>query len=451
MTGRWHRPLLPAYLGLCLLLGGSTEGVWTNLALQLGAIPLIALSLATVGGDQTPRRARHLLAIAFGAIAIVVLQLVPLPPSVWASLPGRGFVAHGFTLLGEPLPWLPLSLTPVQTIVSGCFLLPPLAVILWIIRGGALSLRATVAVLLVVGVAGAALGLRQIATGDLNLYFYAFSNWGKAPGFFANSAHMAILMLASVPFLAALAIDLNDGGRKGGKGTALAFGGTAILLVLLALIAVNSSGAVLALTAPVLFLSVALWGGRGVAWLRRLAFPIGLVAITGAVALTYLSGRSQASNQTSFDTRSVIWTHSREALDKFGLAGSGVGSFAEIYRRFEPPATIDLTYVNHAHNDFLELALETGLPGIVLIALFLLWWGRAAWTAWRGPYENAYARAATIASGAILIHEMVEFPLRSPAIAALFAMCVGLMAMVSTLSGKRLDGDLWTSRHLVVD
>lgn len=451
MTRRWQKPLLPVYLGLCLVLGGSTEGVWTNFALQLGAVLMIALSLATSRDDYAPRRARHLFAIAIGALAIVLLQLLPLPPSIWTSLPGRGVVVRGFELLGEQLPWLPLSLSPVQSIVSGCFLLPPLAVIVWIVRGGQLSLRATVGVLLLVDVAGAVLGLRQIATGDMSLYFYTFSNWGKAPGFFANSAHMAILMLASVPFLAALAIDLNDGGKKGGRGTALVLGGLAILLVFLTLIALNSSGAVLALTAPVLFLSVALWGGRGVAWLRRLAIPIGLVAVVGAGALTYLSGRSQASNLISLNTRSVIWKLSREAFGKFGLAGSGVGSFPEIYRRFEPTATIDMTYVNHAHNDFLELALETGLPGMLLIALFLLWWGRVAWTAWRGPYENAYARAATIASGAILIHELVEFPLRSPAIAALFALCVGLMAVVSTLPTKQLKGDLRESRHLVID
>lgn len=450
MTRCWQRPLLPVYLALCLLLGGSTEGIWTNLALQIGAILLIALAMVT-REDAPSRRARQLVALAIAAVALVLLQLVPLPPGLWSVLPGRAFVAHDFALLGEPMPWMPLSLSPVLTIVSGCFLLPPIAVLLWIVRGGALSLRATVAVLVAVGIAGAVLGLRQIASGNPDLYFYAFSNWGKAPGFFANSAHMAILMLATIPFLAALVIDLNDGAGKGGRGTAVALAGFAVMLVLLALIAINSSGAVLALTAPVLFLSVALWGGRGVAWLRRLAVPIGVVALAGAIALTFLSGRSQAANHTSVDTRAIIWTYSGEAVSQFGLTGSGVGTFSGVYRRFEPVATVDLTYVNHAHNDFLELALETGLPGMILIALFLVWWGRAAWAAWRGPNENAYARAATIASGAILIHEIVEFPLRSPAIAALFALCVGLMAVVGRLPVKRGEGDLWASRHLVID
>ena len=38
MTRSWQAVLLPLYLAACLMLGGSTDGVWTNLALQDGAL-----------------------------------------------------------------------------------------------------------------------------------------------------------------------------------------------------------------------------------------------------------------------------------------------------------------------------------------------------------------------------------------------------------------------------
>ncbi len=451
MTRAWQKPLLPLFVGACLLLGGSTDGVWTNLALQLAAVLLIAVSLATPAAERAPRRARHLLALAIAALALIAIQLVPLPPSLWSTLPGREFVVADLTLLGAPLPWLPLSLSPAETLTSAMFLLPPLAIVLWIVRGGILSLRATIGVLLLVGLAGAILGLRQIASGNLDLFFYRYSSWGKAPGFFANSTHMAALMLASVPFLAALVIDLGDRRSDRGRGAGLAIGGIALFAILMALVVINSSGAVLMLSAPVLFLTVTLWGGRGVAWLRKLAVPLLIAAVAGALALTFLSGRTQTANDTSIGTRSLIWSHSAEAVADFFPAGSGVGSFKTVYPRFEDPAAVDLTYVNHAHNDYLELALETGLPGMILIALFLWWWARSAWSAWRGAHENVYARAATIVSGALLIHELVEYPLRSPAIAALFALSIGLMAMHAVLPGKRREGDLWATRHLAID
>lgn len=451
MTRAWHRPLLPIYLVACLLLGGSTQGVWTNLLLQVGALGLLAVALASRSDNRAPRRARHLVMLAVAALGLVAIQLIPLPPPLWTALPGRGFVVEDLRLLGVPLPWLPLSLTPLETLIAGTFLLPPLAIVVWIVRGGALSLRATVGGLLLVGLAGAVLGLRQVGSGNLDLFFYRFSSWGKAPGFFANSAHMAALMLASVPFLAALVIDLGDRARDRGRGAGIAIGAIALFVILMAMVAINSSGAVLLLSAPVLFLTVALWGGRGVAWLRKLAVPLLVVALAGAVALTFMSGRTQTANDTSIATRSVIWSHGGEALSAFAPVGSGIGSFDQIYRRFESAATVDATYINHAHNDYLELAIETGIAGIVLIALFLLWWAHAAWSAWRGPHENVYARAATIASGAMLIHEMVEYPLRSPAIGALFALCIGLMAMLAVLPGKQRKGDLWATRHLSID
>lgn len=451
MISTWRKPLLPAFVGACLLLGGSTTGVWTNLALQLAAIALIAVSLATPSGERAPRRARQLIGIALATVGLVAVQLVPLPPAVWTALPGRDFVIADLALLGLPPPWLPLSLAPLETLMSAAFLLPPLAILLWIVRGGALSLRATVAVLLLIGLAGAVLGLRQIGSGDMDLFFYRFSSWGKAPGFFANSTHMAVLMLASVPFLAALIIDVGDRLRDRGRSAGLEIGGIALFVIFMALIVINSSGAVLLLSAPVLFLTIALWGGRGVARLRRFSIPLVAAALAGAITLTFLSGRTQTANDTSIGTRSLIWSHSAKAVAEFAPAGSGIGSFAKVYQRFEDAAEVDLTYVNHAHNDYLELALETGLPGVVLIALFLWWWARAAWSVWRGAHENVYARAATIVSGALLIHELVEYPLRSPALAALFALSVGLMALHGVLPGKRQEGDLWATRHLSID
>jgi O-antigen ligase len=79
--------------------------------------------------------------------------------------------------------------------------------------------------------------------------------------------------------------------------------------------------------------------------------------------------------------------------------------------------------VNHAHNDFLEVALETGVFGIALMLAFLAWFGRRAWAAWRTDREGAnLARAATLAIVAVLGFSLVEYPLRTSAMAVIFAM-----------------------------
>ena len=73
---------------------------------------------------------RQLLVLTALMLLVPLIQLVPLPPSIWTALPGRAPVADGFRLLGQPLPWLPMSLAPARTVASLLWLLPALAVLL---------------------------------------------------------------------------------------------------------------------------------------------------------------------------------------------------------------------------------------------------------------------------------------------------------------------------------
>jgi len=82
----------------------------------------------------------------------------------------------------------------------------------------------------------------------------------------------------------------------------------------------------------------------------------------------------------------------------------------------------------HAHNDYAEVALELGAGGVALVLLFLAWWAAAVWRAWRSAEAGPFARAGAIASAAMLVHSLVDFPLRTAAIAACFGACIALLA-----------------------
>jgi Lipid A core - O-antigen ligase and related enzymes len=105
--------------------------------------------------------------------------------------------------------------------------------------------------------------------------------------------------------------------------------------------------------------------------------------------------------------------------------------------------------MNHAHNDYAELALETGVPGLAVLIVFLLWWGGAVARVWRSVEAGPYARAASIASAAILVHSLVDFPLRTAAISACFGMCLALLAdrRAPPVNDK---SDLRPVRHIVL-
>lgn len=434
--------VIPLYLMLCIFLGGSTRGVWANMVLQLLAIVIIAWAALTPRSTQRSRSQYGLVGLLALTLLLIAIQLVPLPPAIWTALPGREFVATGYELLGQPLPWLPISLAPYQSIASALWLLPPIAVLAGMLKLHAYRTSWLAAALCVATFAAVLVGTLQVASGDpasSPWYFYEFSNFGQATGFFANSNHMATLLIVAIPLLAAL-FGISRTREKSTQAsvskTATLAGGLIVILLGLAL---NGSLAGWGLGVPVVAATALL----GVTLKPSAArWTIAGVALLGAAALAFMfssplqSIPSSGAGQ-SVETRATIFKKSLAAARDFAPLGSGVGTFANIYPRYEDPASVDATYVNHAHSDFIEIILETGIPGLVLILLFLFWWVRRFAAIWRSPTVDRYARAATIASAAILAHSSVDYPLRTSAISATFAMCLALM--VQPRRGMRMD------------
>jgi O-antigen ligase len=425
--------LIPVYLLLCLLIGGaSAAGFWNNLALQLIGLAIIFWSLAAERSTPMSTASRQATAILLLAILLVLVQIVPLPPSVWTHLPGREPVAAGFALLGRPLPWLPLSLEPYATIDSALWLIPAVAVFLGIARLGAFRAPSMAWVLAGTTIASVAIGALQVAAGEGSpWYFYRITNYGAMTGFFANANHLATLLVATIPFLTALYLNAVGKGRSVQKSSALFVVLAGTLTVVFVGIIVNRSIAGVGLSVPVLAASGLLLLSRK----RRLpvwAVPLVALLLVGSVAAAFsapfnnnLTGEQA---KTAEDSRFHSFSRTAAAAADFMPVGSGIGTFQQVYREREDRDAVGRYFMNHAHGDYLELALETGVPGLALLLLFLLWWARQTLALWRAEEPDYFGRAATIASAAILAHSAVDYPLRTAAIGAVFAMCCALMA-----------------------
>src|SRR5947199_27829 len=103
------------------LLGDPARGPSLPLSgrVESGAQPVAAV-------QPLPKSPRALLLILLAGLAVVAVQLVPLPPSLWAH--GlRARIADSYALLGQPVPWLPISLTPYSTLNSVLGVIPPVA------------------------------------------------------------------------------------------------------------------------------------------------------------------------------------------------------------------------------------------------------------------------------------------------------------------------------------
>ena len=115
--------------------------------------------------------------------------------------------------------------------------------------------------------------------------------------------------------------------------------------------------------------------------------------------------------------------------------GSGLGTFVPVYATFERPEdTIPNSFANHAHNDFLELWLNTGVVGLALAGIFVIWLGWRSFALWRNaPAAGAseldwtLARSATLIVGLLLVHSLFDYPLRTGAMMAVMAFACALL------------------------
>jgi len=442
------RPLVaPAYLLLCIILGGSVQGVWANFALQLIGLAILVW-VAERRENLAPHDRLPLLLILL-ALLVVALQLIPLPPEIWTRFPGRSGIARGYDLLAILRPWLSISELPYEAVSTTFALLPPLAIFA---LGATDNSRGMAGALLIGTALAIVVGALQVASGPTSAwYFYPITNTG-AVGFFANGNHMATLLLAAIPFVPALLLSGKSQQRLRGKSAATITIAIAALGLILIGIALNRSLAALLLVVPVLLATGLM---IPVGWrLRWVGVPLVVVGLAGAVAALSTnplnSTSASSAKEYSLQSRQHIWRTTAAAIAETFPVGTGLGSFQQVYRLQENPDRVDATYVNHAHNDYLELAMELGLPGILLILAFFAWWGRRLAQIWSSNLSSPFDRAATIASAAILAHSVVDYPLRTSAMAAVFAMCIGILARFRPAERASARSDSTGPRHVTI-
>jgi O-antigen ligase len=442
---------VPLYLLLCIVLGGSTQGIYSNLALQLIGLLIISWSLIARPAAPLALPARPLLLLAGATTVLLLLHLVPLPPALWTMLPGREGIAEAYRLAGQAMPWLPISVVPYDTMATGLTLVPPLAVLTAMLFQRAYRPSWIAAAILLGTFAAVLLGALQVGSADplkSPWYFYRHSNFGFATGFFANSNHMGALLVVSIPFLVALVRRLRESGKRQRSGPGAVIVALAGVLTLGVGVILNGSLAVLLLGVPAAAISATMLLSKR-RQLRKPAIAAALVSLT-AVLVVYLSPlheRLIGGNASSAASRQQMWSTTVPAIGDFMPLGSGAGTFADVYPAYEDPAEVTPTIVNHAHNDYLEAALEFGLPGVVLILIFLAWWTRRARLLWRPTAGDVLSQAAIVASAVLLLHSLVDFPLRMPALSAILAACLAMMAEPR----QKQDGEteeLWPTRHL---
>ncbi len=147
--------------------------------------------------------------------------------------------------------------------------------------------------------------------------------------------------------------------------------------------------------------------GPGFAW-RWGALVLYWLVLSGSVWAAYqVVARwvSPAANPTVLDTfkgRLELWDRSVYMLQDFPLTGIGIGQFNKVLHALYVPFLLTPdTYVPHAHDVYLEFALELGIPGFLAFSWLVAEFFRSCWRAWRSPDSQVRWVAAGLALGMV--------------------------------------------------
>jgi O-antigen ligase len=421
-TGKSEFLVVAAYLAVAGLFGGG-QVAWTpgNMVLVLATIAL-AITFAWRDGFAAFARAPLAGRVALGGIVVLpLLQLVPLPSTLWQALPGQELRRLTLGLAGLADSWQPLTLEPTATALCSIMAVGFVTFTGWLLRLSDDDFRRLFLVALGLVLLGIAVGLLQVVSDGQFPQFQADNMGATLLGFFANKNHMALVLASSI-LLFGLVVSRQPV-LHARRRLAVA-GYTAFALV--AIIATNSrAGLGLgALAAVIVLLSLA----RGVALRWRVlavaAFAAMVVGIMSSSAFETVAGRV---DDVSDDLRWRFLGWSWPLAERYAWLGSGFGSFRTLFITQEQLAWVKPTVVNAVHNDYLQLLIEGGVPAMVLLVLLVISLVAALSRLRDLPRRTPARHQLLFGLTAILLfalHSFVDYPLRRPAAWAFFALAL---------------------------
>jgi O-antigen ligase len=423
-----------------IVLGGSSYAPSQHeLVMRLWSVPVLSWSLFRLANKGIDLRSGFVIIVFFVIAVLISGQLVTVPIDVWKSLPGRAVWEADLNALGITQVSRPISLDPDGT-VEALFKLLPLAAI----GLAALCLTGTqrIVVLLLflgLGAFSLVLGGFQLSSNLPTVFDYQSSGRSgprETFGFFSNRNHWALFLVSLIPIAGSILAASN---RHLGWPELLLIG-VGFFAILVGVGASGSRAGMVLLAVGILL--------TGLVWLfqrrgKRISIKYVLISAGSGIALlaiVFMANGLRALDRFSADFeadgRWRIWEVSMRAAEKYLPLGSGGGSYVNVVKAEETVSELSRGYANQAHNEYIQILLEHGLPGILVLVFCVL--GLVAclfsWSAARDKTDELadvrYAQVSYLVVFLVLcgLHSIVEFSLRTPTIGLMFAFCFVVVA-----------------------
>jgi len=380
--------------------------------------------------------------LALGLVILTVLQVYAWPQGWVASLSPKAWeiraLGNGYGLAD----YIPLSLNPYATWLEGLKLWPAVVLFFLLIYtvDNRRKLQGMVGLIL-------AVALFEVFYGFLHFRSHLIWGWkntytgSRLCGTFINSNHLATFLTMAILLGFGLFLGLRETAPRLSEASSFRERTRRwsrsehmepqlrryLLLLLLLLLAVGliftgSRGGMVSLVMGFALMALLIWAQR---WNKK---PILIMVAFMGTALLYSLFLGSDAMLTRFQDvdhqgRYQTFKASLAIFREYPLIGSGLGTFGDIFYRYEP-ANLKGTYFLQAHSDWLQLLTETGVAGFSLVAgAWLVFFANLTqkWRQRSDIFARGLALGGIAALSAGVFHALMEFPFHIPAIGLGFA------------------------------
>jgi O-antigen ligase len=435
--------------------------------LVLAMLWLLGWIAGTVRPGQVFRSGAVSLALLTGWLAVILIQILPMPAEWLGMFSPASLHAYQDSALGAITPRLSISIErndSIQYLYLGVAYFCLMALILAIaddrykLQGLCLSVVLSGTVQAMMGI------LLHFSGAEYSLFFKHISHVDAVTGGFVNRNSMAAFMEICLGCgIGLMVAQFGDTPIRSIKQRLrwlikLLLSPKLILRVLLivmvlALILTRSrmgNGAFFAATLSVGLLGLLLIRNSGRAitifLISMIAFDILVIGSWFGVdkvakrieetAVTRSERQSSGADEESLEERGIPASATLTAWKDFPVFGAGSGTFAYLYPQYRPGEPVG--FYEHAHNDYAEFLLEGGALGFGFLVLLYVTTMATAVRAMRKAGDQGrrgIAMGCVFAMLSVALHMVVDMPLQIPANAV--AMClVFALSMLSSANGR---------------
>ena len=426
----WRLSIL---LTLCLILGGTSQAILT-IKLPLYLISLFIIGFVLTSGHREPLSVLFKGPIILGASFFIlsVIYLIPLPPSLWTQFPGRSVIVEGFSLSQLTLPWLPISLTPENSVMAIWNFLPPIAITLILLLDlRKAELKNALLTVIVLCFLSFILGVLQIIFGP-PMYLYEVSNFGYSSGFFSNANHQACFLTMALPICFYYAINTKSKrlGLRNNWSRKRIFALINLILIAVAIPMTDSITGYIIFILSGLLITIGFFKNKNnsIFFATLIGLGIGYLIIDFFYFEKFGPVLVDKFTEINGTSRYNIYHTLLSKEDLFAFFGTGPGSFYDVYLTLEDRASMSTKFANNAHNDYLEVLLELGLPGMLIMlsalfgTLFII-----AKRLIKGSRNKELELVGAVSTLTVLIASLPDYPMRTIAISSLMTLSIIIM------------------------